>query len=80
MNKREIALYLKIKGEPDEETDRLISELYPVAERTPSALVEGRFSLVRVEDGGASATPTSFCAATSPAGTSTGVRNCSSSS
>lgn len=51
MNLREIALYLKIKGEPDPETEKKIRSIYPVAERTPSTIAEGKF-FIRVEEEG----------------------------
>lgn len=51
MNLKEIALYLKIKGDPDPETERLIREMYPVAEKTRSTFVEGKFA-ARLTDTG----------------------------
>lgn len=51
MNIREIALYLKIKGEPDEETVSLIKEVYDVCLATPYRHRAIYFPVERTEKG-----------------------------
>lgn len=51
MNIREIGLYLKIRGEIDPFTLKLIEETYPVAEEAPLYYKTAEFSMERTEDG-----------------------------
>ena len=51
MNVKEIALYLKIKGEPDEETVSLIKEVYPSCAALPYRFRAVYFPLERTEKG-----------------------------
>lgn len=51
MNVREIAAYLKIKGDIDEKTVSLINEIYPEAERAPLRKSIARVDIVKTNMG-----------------------------
>lgn len=51
MNIKEIGLYLKIKGEIDEATKKLIYEIYPEAERAPLYKSTARVELKKTDEG-----------------------------
>ena len=51
MNYKEIGAYLRIRGEMDETTRRLIDEVYPMAEKTASNTRIAEFSIESVPQG-----------------------------
>ena len=51
MNIKEIGAYLRVRGEMDEETERLIRTVYPIAEGTLHRISDRRFGLVRTKEG-----------------------------
>ena len=51
MNRKEIALYLRIKGEMDENTSLLVDRVYPIAEKTPALFREARYDIFPTEEG-----------------------------
>ena len=51
MNVKEIALYLRVRGEMDENTARIVREVYPIAESTMATFREAKFDILSTDDG-----------------------------